>query len=168
MFRTEAVSAVGRKKTTAYPACHAPYPPLLIDTKGFDVTGVVTEVDLAFPNITTVCDCIQACLDNPTTCANYVYKFSTPASVLSGYRTCTLYSQFNLPSNVTIDINLNSTANQNIQLLQAMNNPQAGGLVPQAFKDMNLTTVPDDDAVSGCVSLLLVKGGAALTCVHFV
>jgi hypothetical protein len=124
------------------------------DTKGFDVTGVVTEVDLTFPQVQSACDCIQECLNRPTTCASYVYKFSTPASVQSGHRTCTLYSQFNLPSAVAIEINLNSTLNNNInaaEITMMNNNPQNGATVPQAFKDANLNTTPDDDAVSGYV-----------------
>jgi len=32
--------------------------------KGYDVTGVTNEVDLAFPEIVTVCDCIRQCLIN--------------------------------------------------------------------------------------------------------
>jgi hypothetical protein len=135
----------------------APEPPLCdtltlwTDTKGFDVTGVVTEVDLTFPQIQNECDCIQACLDRPTTCASYVYKFSTPASVQSGHRTCTLYSQFNLPADVTVQYDLDNKNNKNInakEILANNNNPQAGAPVPQAFKDVN-GTIPDDDAVSG-------------------
>src|SRR5271156_2529488 len=124
------------------------------DTRGFDVTGVVTEVDLTFPEVKTQCDCIQECLKRPTTCANYVYKFSTAASVKSGYRTCTLYSDFNLPSGVVLEFNLQSKNNMNInaaEIKQLNNNPHAGALVPQAFKDINLDTVPDNQAVSGCV-----------------
>jgi hypothetical protein len=116
------------------------------------VTGVVTEVDLTFPLIQNECDCIKQCLDRPSTCAAYVWKFSTPASVQQGHRTCTLYSQFNLPSAVAIEINTNSTLNKNInapELVAMGNNPQAGAPVPQAFKDVNLNTVPDNDAVSG-------------------
>jgi len=123
-------------------------------TRGFDVTGVVTEVDLTFPKVQNECDCIQECLNRPTTCASYVYKFSTPASVQSGHRTCTLYSQFNLPSGVTIDYNLDSNLNANIngaEILANGNNPQLGGAVPQAFKDANLNTTPDNNAVSGPV-----------------
>jgi hypothetical protein len=110
-------------------------------TRGFDVTGVVTEVDLTFPQIKNECDCIQACLDRPTTCANYVWKFRTAASVKSGHRTCTLYSDFNLPSAVTIAFDLNSPQKQNINAAEITangNNPHAGGPVPQAFKDVNL------------------------------
>lgn len=92
-------------------------------TRGFDVTGVVTEVDLTFPQIQSACDCIQQCLDRPTTCAAWVYKFSTPASVLSGHRTCTLYSQFNLPTDVTIEVDTAQSVNFN--LLLPGNNPQA-------------------------------------------
>jgi hypothetical protein len=116
------------------------------------VTGVVTEVDLTFPLIQNECNCIQQCLDRPSTCAAYVWKFSTPASVQQGHRTCTLYSQFNLPSAVAIEINTNSTLNKNInapKLVAMGNNPQAGAPVPHAFKDANLNTVPDNDAVSG-------------------
>ena len=124
----------------------------IIDTKGFDVTGVVTEVDLVFPVVKSECDCIQQCLDRPTTCASYVYKFSTPASVQSGHRTCTLYSQFNLPSAVAIEIDLKNAANKNInaaEITQMGNNPQQGAVVGQTFKDANLNTVADPDAVSG-------------------
>ncbi|MCJ1378566.1 hypothetical protein MMC17_001665 [Xylographa soralifera] len=122
--------------------------------RGFDVTGVVTEVDLAFPLIQDECDCIQQCLSRPTTCAAYVWKFSTPAAVQAGHRTCTLYSQFNLPSAVQIEIALNSSLNANInapEIAMLGNNPQAGAPVPQAFKDAALNTVADGDAVSGPV-----------------
>ncbi|KAF8867180.1 hypothetical protein BDZ45DRAFT_734444 [Acephala macrosclerotiorum] len=120
--------------------------------KGFDVTGVVTEVDLTFPEIQDSCDCIQACLNRPGTCAAYVWKFSTPASVAAGHRTCTLYSQFNLPAQVAIAIDVANTTNMNInaeELVANGNNPQMGALVPQTFMDANLNTTVDKDAVSG-------------------
>ncbi|MCJ1436517.1 hypothetical protein MMC27_005896 [Xylographa pallens] len=122
--------------------------------RGFDITGVVTEVDLTFPLIQSACDCIAQCLARPTTCASYVYKFSTPAAVAAGHRTCTLYSQFNLPSGVQIAIALNSTSNANInaaEIVAAGNNPQAGARVPQAFRDAALDAVADGEAVSGPV-----------------
>jgi hypothetical protein len=134
--------------------------------KGFDVTGVVTEVDLTFPQIKDHCDCIEACLNAPTTCAAWVYKFSTPASVASGHRTCTLYSQFNLPADVSIEIDLtttNSTLNNNInaaELIANGNNPQNGGAVPQCFKDANLNTTADPDCVSG--EIWQLQGGGAV------
>jgi hypothetical protein len=121
---------------------------------GFDITGVVTEVDLTFPTVSNVCDCIQQCLTRPTTCASWVYKFSTTASQKSGHRTCTLYSQFNLPSAVNIEIDLNSKLNKNINAAEIKangNNPQQGALVVQAFKDANLNTVADNGAFSGSV-----------------
>lgn len=62
----------------------------ILDVRGFDVTGVTTEIDLTFPQIQSECDCIQACINRKGICNNYVWKFSTPASVISGYRTCTL------------------------------------------------------------------------------
>jgi hypothetical protein len=117
--------------------------------QGFDVTGVTTEVDLTFKKdkVKNVCDCIQQCLNRVGTCTSWVYKFSTPASVKKGHRTCTLYSNFNLPSNVAIAYDVNHSTN--IQLLQPGNNPQAGGLVPQAFMDVNLNTTADNLAYSG-------------------
>jgi hypothetical protein len=57
-----------------------------------------------------------------------------------------------LPSGVSIEIKTNSTLNKNInaqELIAMGNNPQAGAPVPQAFKDINLNTTPDPDAVSG-------------------
>jgi hypothetical protein len=81
-----------------------------------------------------------------------VYKFSTPDSVKCGHRTCTLYSQFNLPQGVTVEFDLNSPNNTNIngaEILRNNNQPQTGALVQQAFKDAGLNTVPDLDAVSG-------------------
>jgi len=122
--------------------------------RGFDVTGVVTEVDLTFPQIQDKCDCIQACLDRPTTCASWVYKFSTPASVASGHRTCTLYSQFNLPVDVVIEYDLNSNLNKNINAAEIIangNEPQNGALVVPGFKDKNVNTTMDNDAYSGAV-----------------
>lgn len=130
--------------------------------RGFDVTGVVSEVDLTFPTVQNECDCIQACLWRPTTCAAYVWKFSTPASIQSGHRTCTLYSQFNLPADVNIEIDLDSGLNKNInaqEIKMLGNNPQNGAPVPQTFKDIN-NSIADNDAVSGEVWQL--AGGRAL------
>jgi hypothetical protein len=101
------------------------------------------------------CDCIQKCLNNPTTCANYVYKFTSADSVRSGYRTCTLYSDFNLPADVTVELDLNSPKDVNIGagfITAEGNNPHVGSLVPQAFMDINLNTTADPQAISGYVS----------------
>lgn len=117
-------------------------------TQGFDVTGIVTTLEITFPEVKTVCDCIQACLDRPGTCANYVWDFHDADAINSGHRTCVLYSNFNLPSNVTVVYAPNDTQNVNIQVLE--DTVQAGSLVPQAFTDLN-GTVPDDKAFSGPV-----------------
>jgi len=69
--------------------------------EGYDVTGTTTEVDLFFPEVASVCDCIKACYKRGSSCANFVYKFTTP----SKHRSCTLYSNFNLPPSVTIGFN---------------------------------------------------------------
>lgn len=123
-------------------------------TRGFDVTGVLTEVIMTFPEVKTECDCIQECLNRPGTCANYVYKFSTPQSVKSGHRTCTIYSDFNLPAKVAVELNLASKNNMHINagmITASHSNPHVGALVPQAFKDANLNTTADPKAVSGPV-----------------
>jgi hypothetical protein len=64
---------------------------------------------------------------------------------------------------VSIEIDLNSPLNMNIgapELVANGNNPQNGAPVPQAFKDINLNTIPDPDAVSGPVWQL--AGGGTL------
>jgi len=123
-------------------------------TKGFDVTGVVTEIDLTFPQVTDECDCIQECLNRPHLCANYVWKFTTPSYAYGAHRSCTLYSNFNLPSGVATEFDLDDPNNKNIyrkKIRAGGNNPQNGGLVPQAFKDPGTDSIPDPDAVSGPV-----------------
>lgn len=50
---------------------------------------------------------------------------------------------------MTIEFDVNNANNVNIQPLSSTNNPQAGSLAPQAFKDINLNTTADPDAVSG-------------------
>jgi hypothetical protein len=62
-----------------------------------------------------------------------------------------LDSNFNLPPDVTTEFDVHSSNNVNIQPLSASNNPQAGALAPEAFKDKNLDTTADPDAVSGYV-----------------
>ena len=64
-----------------------------------------------------------------------------------------LDSNFVLPPDVTIEFDVNSPNNVNIQPLSSDNNPQAGGLAPEAFKDKNLDTIADPDAVSGYISI---------------
>lgn len=58
-------------------------------------------------------------------------------------------SNFILPPNVTIEFDVNNPKNVNIQPLTTQNNPQVGQLAPETFKDKNLNTTFDDDAVSG-------------------
>lgn len=135
--------------------------PSYTDTRGFDVTGVITEVDLTFPLVKNECDCIQQCLDRPTTCANYVWKFATADGVKTGHRSCTLYSDFNLPSEVTVVLNVNDPRNRNVNAAAIQtnnNNPHMGALVPQAFKDINLSQQPDPHAVSGYVKSPCKRG----------
>jgi hypothetical protein len=50
---------------------------------------------------------------------------------------------------VTIEYDVNSTNNVNIQPLTMANNPQAGQLAPEAFKDKDLNKTFDPQAVSG-------------------
>jgi hypothetical protein len=41
---------------------------------GFDITGVTTEVDLKFPQVKNVCDCLKECVKRKTTCVNFVSR----------------------------------------------------------------------------------------------
>ena len=61
-------------------------------------------------------------------------------------------SQFNLPANVTIEIDVSNENNTNIngdELVANGNNPQAGAAVIMTFMDFNLNSTQDLDAVSG-------------------
>jgi len=115
--------------------------------KGLDITGVTTEVDLTFKDgIKDQCSCLLRCLQAPTTCTNWVWKFTTDPM----HRTCTLYSNFNLPKDVTIGFNLTSPPTMNINaaiLLQHNNNPQAGA--PVAHCTQFNSTAPDNECFSG-------------------
>jgi len=68
-----------------------------------------------------------------------------------------LDSNFILPPNVTIEFDVNNVNNTNLQPLSPENNPQAGSLVPEAFKDANLNTTADPDAVSGYKTAFEIK-----------
>jgi len=115
--------------------------------QGIDMTGVVTEVDLyAKDGIHSACDCIAACLERPLSCTNWVYKHTFVPSKDGGKRSCTLYSSPNLPTNVTLDYNLDKSTG--FSLLQPANNPQAGGGAPLTFLDAN-GQKPDPYGVSG-------------------
>jgi hypothetical protein len=100
------------------------------------MTGVVTEVDLYFPQIKTACDCISACLTAALSCTNWVFKHTFVPNLDSGRRSCTLYSSPNLPTNVTLVYDLHNATGLGLslgyQLLQPQNNPQAGGEAPLA------------------------------------
>ena len=118
--------------------------------KGFDVTGVLTEIDLG--PMDDVCDCIEACLDRPDICASYVWKVTTAPGVTPEKKDCTIYSDFNLPNGVTVEFNLTSPNNKNILpdvITANNNNPHVGSPVPQAFLDPNTMQHPDGNAVSG-------------------
>jgi hypothetical protein len=63
-------------------------------------------------------------------------------------------SQFNLPAQVAITVDLANTNNSNInaaEILMNNNNPQMGAPVARTFKDVNLNTTADPHAVSGYV-----------------
>jgi hypothetical protein len=111
-------------------------------TRGYDVTGVLTTVN--FPDIGDKCDCIEACINASTSCDTYVWKYNDEET----RRTCALYSNFNLPSNVTVVYDEPPTPpNQGYEPISG-GPTQVGGLVPKA-------TTPsgeiDNRAVSGPV-----------------
>ena len=116
--------------------------------KGYDITGVTTEVDLTFagtPSIRSAQDCFDSCASSPTTSVSWVWKFSTDPA----HRTCTLYSNFNLPSAVNIAFNVGgSTPNINANKLMAnTNNPQNGVAVPPCTRFNS--TIMDHNCLSG-------------------
>lgn len=113
---------------------------------GFDITGVTNFVQFTFQddNIKCACDCFKKCRQQSSTCTNWVWKFTDG----SGHRTCTIYSNFNLPSNVTIGFDNATSINAGAI---SGGSPQQGGLVPhcQLF-DRNGTAYGfDDDCISG-------------------
>lgn len=117
---------------------------------GIDITGVVTMVNLYFNDgIKSACDCAAKCLDNPTTCTNWVYKHTfVPQD--SGKRSCTLYSSPNLPKDVTLVYDLHNTTGLGFSVGTGTigMNPQAGCDAPQTFLDAANTQV-DKYGVSG-------------------
>ncbi|EHK20389.1 uncharacterized protein TRIVIDRAFT_68821 [Trichoderma virens Gv29-8] len=114
--------------------------------RGIDITGVVTERHFFFRDgFRTACDCAAQCLENPTSCTNWVWKHTfMPGD--DNMRSCTLYSSPNLPTDVTLAYNTNSS--KGFALLQPGNNPQAGAPAPLTFLDA-AGTVPDEFGVSG-------------------
>ncbi|KAJ3191884.1 hypothetical protein HK101_007318 [Irineochytrium annulatum] len=112
--------------------------------RGFDITGVTTEVDLTIADgIMTECDCLARCSASSAQCVSWVWKFTDN----SGHRTCTLYSNYNLPSAVTIAYDVKNSTD--IMKLQPANNPQAGSTIPQCTIDGQPGSKPDPDCFSG-------------------
>jgi len=118
---------------------------------GFDVTGVTTEIVFKFPDVKNKCQCIQKCLNSLDKCANYVWKFTSDSG---NHRSCTLYSDFNLPPAVTVSYDFAGSKNILQDVIVANGNqPHLGIAVPEAF-EQGSTTKADDEAVSGPVWLL--------------
>jgi len=116
---------------------------------GFDCTGVTTDiVKTVADGVDSACDCIKECIKIGTLCVSWVWKFTDT----SGSRTCTLYSNFNLPANVTISYNVGNSTQ--ILPLLTMNNPQAGSTVPHCTVDGTATGNPDKYCKSGPAFLL--------------
>jgi hypothetical protein len=110
-------------------------------TRGYDVTGVLTTIT---PNVNDECACIEECIKAPGSCDTYVWKYNDEGT----RRTCTLYSNFNLPSNVTVVYDEPPTPpNQGYDPI-AGGPTQVGGLVPKATKAGGEI---DEGAVSGPV-----------------
>lgn len=112
--------------------------------KGYDITGVANEIDLDCKKVHSACDCLHECLKRNGTCASFVWKHTVPLSV-NPHRQCTLYSNFNLPPDVKIMIDVANSANTG--LIGA--NPQIGGGVPKCTHDNTPDGRPDHDCVSG-------------------
>ncbi|KAJ3255968.1 hypothetical protein HK103_005775 [Boothiomyces macroporosus] len=120
---------------------------------GYDITGVTSEVDLTFNDgIKSAKDCFERCAQSPANCTSWVWKFTTDPD----HRTCTLYSNFNIPSQVNIAFDIkNSTSNiNNDKLMANNNNPQMGANVPLCTHFNS--TEPDHGCLSG-MSMLTAK-----------
>jgi len=154
--------------------------------KGFDVTGVVTEFDLTnnntlngVPNdaIHNACDCVRACFERIGVCMAWVWKFTG----VTNARTCTLYSQFNLPPLVTLTYNVaasqngatvtngaitpgngpstagildNNVHNENeFGHIQVANQVQPGSTIPVCTMNGQPNGTPDPDCRSGMITL---------------
>jgi len=91
-----------------------------------------------------VCDCVNACYKRGSSYANFVYMFKTP----SKHRSCTLYSNFNLPPSVTIGFNKTSSVDIT-EIGQSSLPAQAGSLVPHCTKDGS--TGHDPKCISGAL-----------------
>ena len=112
------------------------------------MTGVVTEVNIYFPTVKSACDCIGLCIKNITTCTNWVFKHTFAGDAIDhGKRSCTLYSETNIPTDVTIAFNVSGSLNIDI----LTNNPQIGGLAPLTFADA-ASTKQDKFGVSGLIA----------------
>ena len=110
-------------------------------TRGYDVTGVLTTVT---PDVRDECACIEECIKAPDSCDTYVWKYNDQGT----RRTCTLYSNFNLPSNVTVVYEEPPTAPNHGYDPISGGPTQVGGLVPKAT---NPAGEIDEGAVSGPV-----------------
>ncbi|KAM5349012.1 hypothetical protein ACJ41O_008835 [Fusarium nematophilum] len=116
--------------------------------RGIDMTGVVTEKHFFFKDgFKSACDCAAKCLEQPTTCTNWVWKHTFMRGD-GGKRSCTLYSSPNLPQDVTLKYDLANS--KGFMPLQPGNNPQAGAPAPLTFLDA-AGTKPDRFGVSGFV-----------------
>ncbi|KAK4078853.1 hypothetical protein PCL_03215 [Purpureocillium lilacinum] len=101
--------------------------------RGIDMTGVVTELHFFFKDgFRSACDCVAKCLEQATSCNNWVWKH-TFMDGDDGKRSCTLYSSPNLPSNVTLAYDLANS--RGFDPLADDNNPQKGGESPFTFLD---------------------------------
>lgn len=110
------------------------------------MTGVVTELHFYFKDsFRTACDCAAKCLEQPTSCTNWVWKYNfIPGD--GDKRPYNLYNSPNLPSNVTLAYD---TANSAVfEPLQASNNPQKGADVPLTFLG-SAGAKPDEFGMTG-------------------
>ncbi|KAK9811866.1 hypothetical protein WJX72_011478 [[Myrmecia] bisecta] len=160
LFRGTGATALPAKLSAAGNKCTHFY-------KGFDVTGVVNEFDLTVADgIHTACDCTRECIKRIGVCSAWVWKFTGDAS---GQRTCTLYSQFNLPPHVTLAYDIANSKNdagvittgaldnnphnaEQFGHIQTGNVKQPGSTIPQCMTNDGKN--PDPGCRSGMVTLL--------------
>jgi len=112
--------------------------------KGYDITGVTTTV-VPPGTFNHACECMQACKDAFNTCNSWVWKFTDN----SGMRSCTLYSNFNVPTGVTLAYDIPNSVN-----IEGVANPQPGGQVPHCTMDNTANTPHDKHCFSGMLMQL--------------
>ena len=117
-----------------------------LQVKGYDITGSTNgQIFGQHPGLKNACDCAKLCLTKNSTCTSYVWKYN--GSPTPHKRVCILYSNFQLPSDVTLGFDLETTECAGT----IQNNPQQGSSVPHCLGISQDSNSWDRDCISGSV-----------------